>query len=77
MDLTSVPRRATPALEAVGEEVVEAGGAVEGGVALAGGYGVAVLRLGGGFGGGAGTVGLERERGIRAGIREQGLGIRD
>ena len=30
-------------LEAVGEEVVEAGGAVEGGVALAGGDGVAVL----------------------------------
>ncbi len=33
------------ALEAVGEEVVVAGGAVEGGVALAGGDGVAVLLL--------------------------------
>jgi len=46
-------------LEAVGEEVVEAGGAVEGGVAVAGGYGVAVLLLDRGLGllGGGGRVG--------------------
>ena len=35
--------------ELVGEEVVEAGRAVEGGVAAAGGYGVAVLGLGRGL----------------------------
>ena len=49
-------------LEFVGEEVIEAGRAVEGGVALAGGDGVAVLLLDSGFGGvGDGRIG-ERTR---------------
>ena len=44
-------------LELVGEEVVEAGGAILGGVALAGGDGIAVLLLDGWLGGvGGGRV---------------------
>jgi len=53
------PAEGDATLEAVGEEVVEAGGAVEGGVAEAGGYGVAVFLLDRRFGrgGGGGRVG--------------------
>ena len=53
-------------LELVGEEVVVAGGAVEGGVALAGGDGVAVFLLDGGLwrGGGSGRVGEGAGHGV-------------
>jgi len=54
--------------DAVGEEVVEAGGTVEGGVACAGGYRVTVLLLDGSLGsGGDGRVG---EGAHKAGSRE-------
>ena len=69
LDLGTTEGDAT--LEAVGEEVVEAGGAVEGSIALAGGDGVAVFGLDcrlGGCGGG-GRVGGERGI-LEAGTRD-------
>jgi len=61
LDLGTAEGDAT--LEAVGEEVIEAGGTVESGVALAGGDGVAVLGLDRGLGGGGGDCRIgERAR---------------
>ena len=62
LDLCSAQRHS--GLELVGEGVVVAGGAVEGGVALAGGDRVAVLLADGGFGLRA-RVGMVAARGIR------------
>jgi hypothetical protein len=57
-------------LEAVREEVVKAGGAVEGGIAESRGYGVAILRFGG-------RLGWGRDGRIGEGTRHLGTGSRD